>query len=615
MTNLAQTNGSRVLKPFVLSLLFIVITTTNGFGEKLGTIAAPPPSAKLRIFVEAISVERERGNWRKPHKKFEKGAYKRVRRVIADGTSYMVVPKEEVAQVIGKKERKLWAWQKNNWKLAIDAGKRLYAEYAMFVVRDWDRTMGVTMKFVLLNIETGKMFKKIEVIPRMASKAQKLRFIRTAFEDLNTEAADDLLATANRKGQLASQELFETKKEILALMADTPEKKTPAQPKKEAPVTVKEKVPAPSKKEASLKAKKETPAKAKEKIAAPQAETPKAIISKEEKVVQLEQRLAKLMETLSQLEVMKKQFEEQRKKSDQLTKELAERDKREETLLSKLEDSSKSPPVIVLASPKDNANVEFDFIHLAGVVEDEKGIQKIEFFVNDKPLVKGTERGLAVTGRKHSKRIEFKERVSLKKGLNRLKIRAVDSDGLFSEKTLSVHYVEKQKKVRAVVIGIDKYPHIRQLKYAVNDARIFYDHLVKRNRIPAENITLLLDQDATLRKIRSALGTELKNKAGKDDMVIIYFAGHGAAERDTQSPDGDGLEKYLLPYDADLKDLYATALPMEELSRIFSRIRSERLIYIADACYSGASGGRTIGVTGTRAPMRSWTGLRVERGV
>ncbi len=155
----------------------------------------------------------------------------------------------------------------------------------------------------------------------------------------------------------------------------------------------------------------------------------------------------------------------------------------------------------------------------------------------------------------------------------------------------------------AVIIGIDKYPKVRQLKYAVNDARIFYDHMVKYNQIPAENVILLLDQDATLTKIRSALGTGLKNKAAKDDMVLIYFAGHGATERDTQSPDGDGLEKYLLPVDADLKDLYATALPMGELSRIFNRIRSERLIYIADSCYSGASGGRTIGVSGTRASL------------
>ncbi len=67
------------------------------------------------------------------------------------------------------------------------------------------------------------------------------------------------------------------------------------------------------------------------------------------------------------------------------------------------------------------------------------------------------------------------------------------------------------------------------------------------------------------------------------------------------STDGDGLEKYLLPWETDPSDLYSTAMPMREISHIFGRIRSDRLIFIADSCYSGASGGRTISVTGTRA--------------
>jgi uncharacterized caspase-like protein len=84
-------------------------------------------------------------------------------------------------------------------------------------------------------------------------------------------------------------------------------------------------------------------------------------------------------------------------------------------------------------------------------------------------------------------------------------------------------------------------------------------------------------------------------------MVIIFFAGHGATERDATSPDGDGLEKYLLPYDTDPSDLYTTAMPMVEVGRILNRIRSERLVFIADACYSGGSGGRTVSITGMRA--------------
>jgi hypothetical protein len=293
------------------------------------------------------------------------------------------------------------------------------------------------------------------------------------------------------------------------------------------------------------------------------------------------------VETLAQLDEMKKQIEEQSKKSDILAKELAEKEQREKMLLSKLEDST----------------VEVNFVQISGVVEDEKGLKRLELYINDKPLTRGSDRGIRVASETSPMRLEFMERVSIEKGVNRLKVRAADSDDLFTEKTVTVQYIERLKNIWAVVIGIDKYPNIRQLKYAVSDAGLFYDHLIKRNRIPTENVVLLLNQDATLTKIRIILGTDLKNKASKDDMVVIYFAGHGATERDAQSPDGDGLEKYLLPFDADLKDLYATALPIEELSRIFNRIRSERLIFIADAYYSGASGGRTIRIGGMRASI------------
>ena len=83
--------------------------------------------------------------------------------------------------------------------------------------------------------------------------------------------------------------------------------------------------------------------------------------------------------------------------------------------------------------------------------------------------------------------------------------------------------------------------------------------------------------------------------------MIIFFAGHGAAEVDASSAEGDGLEKYLMTWEANPRDLYATAMPMAEVARILNRIRSERLVFIVDSCYSGASGGRTVSTGGIRA--------------
>jgi len=323
--------------------------------------------------------------------------------------------------------------------------------------------------------------------------------------------------------------------------------------------------------------------------------------SKEKKIAQLEAKLAKLTETLEKLEEMKKQLQEEKRKTGLLTKELEEKEKREKSLLTQLEYAEKIPPVVVVAAPKDGVELEVGTINFSGVAEDDQGIKGLDFFINDKPLLTKFSRDIKVSGTEHPKRLEFSERVLLQRGKNEIRIRATDIDGLVAEKILTVRYRELRKNVWAVVIGIDEYQKTRHLKYAVSDAKAFYEHLIRNNRIPKENITLLINQEAQCARLRSMLGTHLKNKAGKEDMVIIFFAGHGACEKDVMSPDGDGLEKYILPHDADPRDLYGSALPMSEVSRIFNRIRSERLIFIADACYSGASGGRTISLSGVRA--------------
>lgn len=324
---------------------------------------------------------------------------------------------------------------------------------------------------------------------------------------------------------------------------------------------------------------------------------------KRERISNLESRLENLAETLTQLDEMKKQLEAERKKSRVLMQELAEKEEREKELFTKLQHGSKIPPLILIASPENESKVELKTVSLFGVVEDDQGLKELEFFNNNKLITKGADRGVRLKAGESSKRLNFRKRISLDKGINIIKIKATDNDGLISEKIVTIHYVEKKRNVWAVVIGVNSYPHIRKLKYAVSDAKLFHDYLVEFTNIPKNNVTLLLDEKATLTKIRSALGTHLKRMAGKDDMVIIYFAGHGATEKDVMSSDGDGLEKYLLPFDANPRDLYATAMPMREISHIFNRIQSERLVFMADSCYSGASGGRTINVTGIRASI------------
>jgi hypothetical protein len=350
--------------------------------------------------------------------------------------------------------------------------------------------------------------------------------------------------------------------------------------------------------------------------------TKKEITETKEEILKISEKFeskdkADISSAQNELEIMKvklAQLTEQLEELDKLKKEYEAKEFREKDLLAKLEQSRQRPPIVFIGSPKTGLKAEYKKISLYGVVEDDKAIEKVEFIINGVLEEKISQRGIFISQQEKPKRIEFNEKITLKNGENTLLVKAIDSDGFISEKEVVVSYAETRKNIWAVVIGINNYQNVRHLKYATKDAKAFYNYLLKTVRIPEENVSLLLNNQARLYKIRSVLGTHLKRNAGKDDMVMIFFAGHGATEEDSNSPDGDGLEKYILPYDADLKNLYASALPMSEISKIFSRIYSERLIFIADACYSGASGGRTIGINGKRTNISDAFIDRISRG-
>ncbi len=396
----------------------------------------------------------------------------------------------------------------------------------------------------------------------------------------------------------ASEEIEATRKEIATLKAEpgqVEEKPAAGKPPVERPEGSKEESPG-------------------EQASPAPPVAPAADAEKQEQIASLEARLTRLQEMLTEFEEMKQALAEERQKTEQLSQELGEMEQREKDLKVRIEEGGKTPPVVVIASPEDGGTVEVNVIGLRGVAEDDRGIVRIEIFVNGRPFREGSERGLEITGGAGERRHAFLEQVSLKEGENRIRVRAVDADGLAAEKTVTLQCVRQRKKIWAVVVGINDYRNIRPLRFAVDDARTFYRHLVDHLGIPEGNVTLLLDKEADLTTLRSVLGTRLKNRAGKDDMVILYFAGHGATERDVMSPDGDGLEKYLLPHGADLKDLYASALPMREIQHVFNRIRSERLVFIVDSCYSGASGGRTVSMAGLRASISDGFLERIASG-
>jgi hypothetical protein len=275
-----------------------------------------------------------------------------------------------------------------------------------------------------------------------------------------------------------------------------------------------------------------------------------------------------------------------------------------------------APPVIALASPSEGQQVTADRVQLIGAAASEKGIARVEVRVNGQLLAQREGRGVAVraTGGEKTSSLDFSERLPLREGKNEIVVTAFDQENLSTTRTVTVTRVVDRGKIWAVVIGISQYKTVRSLKFADRDALAFYDYLLNQVGVPKEQITLLTNDQATLVNLKRTLGTELKRRASQKDTVIIYYAGHGAPETDATSPDEDGLEKYLVPYDADPNDLYTTALPMREIETIFQRLASDRVIFITDSCYSGATAGRTFATASRRAVVSDAFLARLSKG-
>ena len=150
-------------------------------------------------------------------------------------------------------------------------------------------------------------------------------------------------------------------------------------------------------------------------------------------------------------------------------------------------------------------------------------------------------------------------------------------------------YLSSVTQKWAVIVGVSKYKdsRIAGLRYASADASSFHDWLISQQGggYAPSQVKLLLDSEATAQNIRNALFNWLK-QALEEDMVTIFFAGHGSPE----SPDSPN-NLFLLPFDVNYTDIASTGFPMWDIETALKRfIKAKKVVVIADACHSGGVG-------------------------
>jgi hypothetical protein len=144
-----------------------------------------------------------------------------------------------------------------------------------------------------------------------------------------------------------------------------------------------------------------------------------------------------------------------------------------------------------------------------------------------------------------------------------------------------VKELDKDAKVGkqiVVLIAINKYNSWNSLQNPVKDAKALKQILEKRYYI--DDFVELYDNKATKGNIIKTFNN-LQSKAGKDDSLLIYYAGHG--HLDSISNTG-----FWIPADAGT-DVFTQEnwIPNSQIRGILSKMKTKHVCLISDACFSG----------------------------
>lgn len=140
---------------------------------------------------------------------------------------------------------------------------------------------------------------------------------------------------------------------------------------------------------------------------------------------------------------------------------------------------------------------------------------------------------------------------------------------------------------RALLIGINDYPFINNadLKGCVGDVLLFEQLLLERFAFAAAAITILRDNQATRAGILGALA-ELTRSTEPDDLVLVYYAGHGSYRARARARGGQ--EQTLVPHDSGRRTYPNRDISEDELGQWLRTLaaKTDNVVLFFDSCHS-----------------------------
>ncbi len=130
-----------------------------------------------------------------------------------------------------------------------------------------------------------------------------------------------------------------------------------------------------------------------------------------------------------------------------------------------------------------------------------------------------------------------------------------------------------------VVVGIDDYQVAPKLTGAAADAKAFAAAL---RQLGFDDVIEVYDKDARSKNLKAILSADLPRKVGRQDRVVVFFAGHAGITRDMNGKDLG----YLVPWDAQIANV-SKAVTLDDLKEFSRRVMAKHILFVLDAAVSG----------------------------
>ncbi|MGZ3930108.1 MAG: caspase family protein, partial [Bacteroidia bacterium] len=165
-------------------------------------------------------------------------------------------------------------------------------------------------------------------------------------------------------------------------------------------------------------------------------------------------------------------------------------------------------------------------------------------------------------------------------GINRFEFILKDAQGLESPRTVRLYNNISVVKpnLYLVVIGSEKFKNSKfDLSYAVKDAGDVANTMANSGAFGQIEIKKLFNQSFSSDSVQAL--NAFFSKATINDVVMVFFAGHGYLD--------DDLSYYFPTYYTDFSDPKINSVAYKDFEKLFKNMKPTRKLMFIDACFSG----------------------------